>query len=79
MDILTYLWRSLDDISVYPTSHKSGIFKGVPIGTTHFLCTLGEEMYTQGIIDINLNTNEERNLLQLGNSWKQHMVWTPNG
>ena len=66
MDILTYLWRSSDDISIYPTSHKSGIFKGVPIGTTHFLHTLGEEMYTQGIIDINPNTNEERNLEQLG-------------
>ena len=64
MDILTYLWRSSDNISVYPTSHKSGIFKGVPIGTTHFLHTLGEEMYTQGIIDINPNTNEERNLEQ---------------
>ena len=66
VDILTYLWRSSDDISIYPTSHKSGIFKGVPIRTTHFLCTLGEEMYTQGIIDINPNTNEERNLKQLG-------------
>ena len=66
VDILTFLLRSHDDASVYPTSHKSGIFKGVPLGTTHFLCTLGEEMYTQGIIDINPNTNEERNLKQLG-------------
>ena len=66
VDILTYLWRSTDDESVYLTSHKSVIFKGVPIGTTHFLHTLGEEMYTQGIIDINPNTNQERNLEQLG-------------
>ena len=79
VDILTYLWRSLEHISVYPTSHKSGIFKGVPMGTTHFLHTLGEEMYTQGIIDINPNTNKEKIYNSWGNSWKQHTVWTLNG
>ena len=74
VDILTFVWRSHDDASVYPTSHKSGLFKGVLLGTTHFLHTLGEEMYTQGIIDINPNTNEERNLGQLGGTPGNH-IW----
>ena len=51
VDILTYLAYPPRDNTMYPSVHKYGIFKGIPVGTTRFLRVLGEEMYSLGLVD----------------------------
>ena len=49
-EILTFLKKKYNDDSVYTSAHSHGTFVGVPLGTTHFLRTVGEEMYSNNII-----------------------------
>ena len=51
VDMLTFLAYPPRDNTMYPSSHKFGIFKGIPLGTTHFQCVLGEEMYSLGMLN----------------------------
>ena len=65
VDILTFLWKDVDDTSTYPSAHTFGVFIGIPMSTTHFLRVMGEEMYSFGLIKTNPYPDEERHLEEL--------------
>ena len=52
MDIITFL---VDGAGIgekmYATSHTSGRFEGIPIGTTHFIEAVGQELHSDGFIE----------------------------
>ena len=52
VDIITFL---VDDSKIgekmYATSHTSGRFEGIPIGTTHFIEAVGQELHSDGFIE----------------------------
>ena len=66
-EILTFLKKKYNDDSVYTSAHSHGTFVGVPLGTTHFLRTVGEEMYSNNIIRNNPYTRvtEEQHIDEL--------------
>ena len=52
VDIITFLVdRARIGDKMYATSHTSGKFEGIPIGTTHFIEAVGQELHSDGFID----------------------------
>ena len=53
VDIITFLVDRSARIGekMYATSHTSGRFEGIPIGTTHFIEAVGQELHSDGFIE----------------------------
>ena len=66
-EILAFLKSKYNDESVYTSAHTHGTFVGIPLGTTNFLRTVGEEMYSNNIIRNNpyTGTAQEKHLDKL--------------
>ena len=51
VDILTYLKKGRDGVTrFYPSAHPSGTFVGIPLGTSHFIEVVGQELFAAGHI-----------------------------
>ena len=52
VDILTFL-ENEEPIGnkMFPTSHTTGDFCGIPMGTTHFIDVVSQELYLDGFIE----------------------------
>ena len=51
VDIITFLVDHAPIGKMYATSHTSGKFVGIPIGTTHFIEAVGQELHSDGFIE----------------------------
>ena len=49
-DIITYLKQPTGNNVFYPSAHVEGTFVGMPLGTSHFIEVVGQELYASGFV-----------------------------